>query len=138
MAEAEDLQHAQQRLQLDQIGEQIGELSGKAVTQADRLALLDLRMTHVAAQLLMAKGEGQIEGKAILQVAEESPEIEQRRFVVALMPILCHPDVLKFNWETGYNVLRRKLEGKLPARTDLDRAAVELWGALLERQGEAA
>lgn len=60
---AEDFQKAQQRLQLDQIDGRIGELEGKAVTRADRLALLDLRMNQAAARLALAAG-GAIEGKA--------------------------------------------------------------------------
>ncbi len=79
---SEDLQRAQQRLTLDALDEQIDALEGKAVTRADRLALLDLRIEQLGARLALAQqdGEAAIEGKAIAGMSSDM-EADFGRFI---------------------------------------------------------
>jgi hypothetical protein len=133
----EDIQRAQHRMELDAMGEKIVELEGKALESGrdeDQLALIDLRMAYIEARLALAQGDDGLEGKALLEVARETPETQQRRFIAALMPILTLPGIYAKNYETGRNLLVKLLEGERQPKDDLERAAVELWRALLERQ----
>lgn len=56
----EDLQHGQQRRALDRMDAQIEALEGKAATPAHLFAILDARMTLLAARIALLQ---RLEGK---------------------------------------------------------------------------
>ncbi len=134
---SEDLQRAQQRLQLDQLDGRIAELDGKAVTRAERLALLDLRIEQVGARLALAQQDGApaIEGK-VLRCKGESWTAEREaafaRLIKAIggyVPGGGKPgDVLDFD-APHFERAVQLVEGTAEPDGDAERKALERWRA---------
>lgn len=130
---SEDLQRAQQRLTLDAIDEQIDALEGKAVTRADRLALLDLRIEQLGARLALAQqdGEAAIEGKAIAgwPRAKELDFHRLIRQIGGFVPDGRKPDdVLDFD-VAHFERATQLVLGEAEPESDAERGALDTWRA---------
>jgi hypothetical protein len=76
-----DLQRAQQHLKLANLTREIDTLEGKAVTPAQRLAILDLRLNQVGAKLaILIQETCGFDAKAIRSNGEPWPREKKRAF----------------------------------------------------------
>lgn len=128
-----DLQHAQQAIVLDRLDEEVNSLEGKAVTQAQTLAALELRVESIEARLRLRAQElfGPIEGKALSGMSREKTRTLRR----VIEDIGGAPpdggyavDVLDFD-DYHYERAMLLIRGEVPPESDAERKAVERWEA---------
>lgn len=128
-----DLHHAQQGIQLDRMDAEVRELEGKAVTQAQTLAALELRIESIEARLRLRMQElfGAIEGKSAAGMSREKTRTLRR----VIEDIGGAPpdggyavDVLDFD-DYHYERAMLLIRGEVEPESDAERAALERWQA---------
>jgi hypothetical protein len=126
-----DLQHAQQRIELDRMDGRIGELEGKALTQLQQIELLELRFDQLHARLSLAAREltGGLEGKSVAGMSRERTR-SLRRLIEDLGGAAPDGgyavDVLDFD-DHSFERAMLLIRGEVEPESDAERAALERW-----------